>query len=358
MRGLRLLSLSLAAAVLRKRTAPDARHEARRSARAAPQAQSAHSDRGRSATAPSQIPAAGWKDVLSRVKSEMGEDNVSIVAAGVAFYGLMALAPAIAALVSIYGLFVSPSDIQSQFSNLAGIMPEGARQLLIDQVARIAATSDTNLTITAAGSLLLALLSSMKGAKALITAANIAYDEREHRGFVKLNVAALLLTLGATLFVILALALIAGFPIVIGHLPLPQGVKSMLSLLRWPVMAVLLIVGLAVVYRYAPHREDPKWRWVTWGSVLSAVLWIIGSILFSLYVSKFASYNETYGSLSAVVVLLMWFYLSAYIVLLGAELNSEMEHQTARDSTTGGSAPLGQRGAYVADTVGESKQGN
>lgn len=357
MSAMRVLSLSMLAWFVRKHT------------RASPQARSRHQSRpdqstinqeeshtmGRDANKPSEITAEGWKDVLFRVKKEINEDNVSLVAAGVAFYGLMALAPAIAALVSIYGLFVPPQDMHSQMANLAQFMPADARQLILDQITRIASASDTNLSIAAVGSLLLALLSAMKGAKALITAANITYDEKEKRGFVKLNLAAFALTIGSILFVIVALVLIAGFPIVVDYLPVPDGIQSVLSLTRWPVLGVLLILGLAAFYRYAPNRNEPKWRWVTWGSVLGMVLWLVGSILFSLYVSNFASYNETYGSLGAVVVLLMWFYLSAFVVLLGAEVNSEMEHQTARDSTVGEEAPMGQRGAYVADTVGESR---
>lgn len=313
--------------------------------------------RGREADKPSQIPSKGWKDVFFRVKREVSEDNVSIVAAGVAFYGLMALAPAIAALVSIYSLFVSPADIQSHFQGLTGLMPEQARQLLLDQVERIASAPSSGLTFAAVGSLLLTLLSAMKGSKALITAANIAYDEEEKRGFIKLNIAAFSLTVGSILFVLVALGLIAGFPVVVDYLPLPESIRVLLSLLRWPFLAVLLVLGLALFYRYAPHRSTAKWRWVTWGSVFSTVFWIVGSVLFSVYVAKFASYNESYGSLGAVVVLLMWFFVSAFVVILGAEINAEMEHQTARDSTTGTASPIGERGAYVADTVGEAKPG-
>lgn len=354
MRGLRLLSLSVVAALLRK-------HRQRRTSKCANNSRHAQLSstedgrRGRDADKPAQIPLAGWKDVLYRIKDEMSEDNISVVSAGVAFYGLLALIPALAALASIYGLVVSPSAVQSQFANLIGIIPEASRQLLIDQLARISSAPNTNLGLTAVGSLLLALLSAMKGAKALIAAANITYDEREHRGFIKLNIAAFTLTLSGILFTILALGLIAAFPIIIGYMPLPGGLQAGLALLRWPVLAVLLIVGLAAFYRFAPNRTNAKWRWVTWGSVLATALWVIGSALFSLYVSHFANYNKTYGSLGAVVGLLMWLYLSAYVILLGAEMNAEMEHQTARDSTICNGAPIGQRGAYVADTIGKSK---
>lgn len=357
MRGFRLLSLSVAALLLNKRRT-DTGGQPIPPDRETPSTPHPRADIGRDARKPSDIPSAGWKDVLHRVKEELTVDNVSLVSAGVAFYGLMALAPAIAALVSLYGLFVSPQAMQSQLSSLTAVMPGDAQQLLLDQVERIASASQAKLSIAAAGSLLLALLSAMKGAKALITAANITYDERERRSFIKLNLAAFALTLSSILFIIVALTLIAAFPIVIDYLPLPERLQTLLSLARWLVLGVLLILGLAAFYRYAPNRRNPQWRWVTWGSVLGMVLWLAGSILFSLYVSNFASYNQTYGSLGAVVILLMWFYLSAYVILLGAEVNSEMEHQTARDSTVGEERPLGARDAYVADTLGESRQGH
>jgi membrane protein len=310
---------------------------------------------GREAVRPGQIPARGWIDVFNRVRLSLAEDNLSIVAAGVAFYGLLAIVPALAAIVAIYGLFVSPAMIQEQFTGLSGILPAEARQLLGEQMQRIAGTADRTLGWTAAGSLLFALFSAMKGATALIAALNIAYDEREDRGFIRLYLLALALTVGGILFAIASLALVAVFPVVVGYLPLPEAWRTALALLRWPVLAVLVMAALAVVYRYAPARRPAKWRWISWGSVAATVLWLIGSVLFSLYVARFAGYNETYGSLGAIVVLLMWFYLSAYVMLLGAEFNAETEHQTARDSTAGPDLPLGRREAHVADTVGRAR---
>lgn len=329
---------------------PPQRRQVRQTEAPPPQA------RGRDATRPREIPLAGWKDVLFRVKEQIGDDNISLVAAGVAFFGLMALAPALAALVSVYGIFASPADIQGDFQNLIGAIPEQARQVLMDQVARISTKPDASLTFAAFGALLLTLLSAMKGSKALITAANIAYDEHERRGFLRLNAVAALLTVGGVLFAILALTMIAAYPVVIAAIPMPEFLRPVVGLTRWPVMAGLMILGLAAFYRFAPSRRSPRWRWVSWGSGLATLLWVLGSLLFSIYVGKFGNYNETYGSLGAVVVLLMWFYLSSFVVLLGAEINAEMEHQTMRDSTTGPESPLGQRGAYVADTVGRSRQ--
>lgn len=315
----------------------------------------ASSPHGRHATRPSEIPTRGWMDVLNRVKTSLSEDNLSIVAAGVAFYGLLAIVPALAAVVSVYGLFVSPDTIQEQFAGLSGMLPAEARQLLSEQMQRIAGSANTTLGWTAAGTLLFALLSSMKGATALITALNIAYDEIEHRGFIKLNLLALLITIGGVLFAIASLALIAVFPAVVEYLPLPQAWRTALAWLRWPVLGILVMVALGVVYRYAPARRPAKWRWVSWGSIAATVLWLIGSVLFSLYVATFASYNETYGSLGAIVILLMWLYLSAYVLLLGAEFNAEAEHQTELDSTAGAARPLGLRHAHVADTVGQAR---
>jgi len=310
--------------------------------------------RGRQARRPREIPAAGWKDVALRVKTEMSEDNLSIVAAGVAFYGLLAIIPAIAAAVSIYGLFVSPDVFQEQFANVAGFLPPQARDVLTEQMERITASADTALGWAAAVSMLLALASAMKGATALITATNIAYEEQESRGFIRLYALAFALTLGGVLFVIVSLTLVAALPAIIDLFPLPDAVRTAAKTLRWPLLALFLMLGLAALYRYAPDRREAKWRWISWGAVLATLLWLAGSALFSFYVSNFGSYNETYGSLGAVVILLMWFYLSAYIVLLGAEFNAETEHQTIRDSTVGPVSPLGERDAYVADTVGRA----
>jgi membrane protein len=202
-------------------------------------------------------------------------------------------------------------------------------------------------------SLLLAIWSANKGTQSLITALNIVYDENEKRGFIWLNLISLALTVGMFLFLIVCLAAIAMVPALIDSLGLPEFIRQLTVWLRWPVLGVAFVVALGVLYRFAPSRDEPRWRWVSWGAVVATVLWLIASGLFSWYVSNFGSYNETYGSLGAVAVLMMWLWLSALIVLLGAELNAEMEHQTERDTTRGGEQPVGRRGAYVADTVGE-----
>lgn len=309
--------------------------------------------RGEYADRPSAIPRQGWKQVLLRVKDEISGDNLSIVSAGVAFYGLLAVFPAIAALVLIYGLFSDPADVQGQIAPLKDFIPPDAFQILNDQLTKVAAQGSQPLGVGLALTLGLSLWSATSGIKALFTAMNIAYEERETRGFFKLTATALLFTLSAIAFVIVALAVIAAVPAAVDLLGVDGWLRVGLLWLRWVALAVFILFALAILFRYGPSRAAPRFRWVTPGAAAATVLWIVGSIAFSLYVQNFASYNKTFGSLGAVVVLLMWFYLTAFIVCLGAELNAELEHQTARDSTTGRERPIGDRGAYVADHVAE-----
>lgn len=316
-------------------------------------AEARESGRGRTARRPRDIPAAGWRDILWRVKSEMSEDNLSLVAAGVAFYGLLAIFPGIAAIVSIYGLIVDPQAAEQQVAAIGQLLPEDARAIIEEQMTRVSAHATAALGLGAIFSLLLTIWSANKGTQALISALNIVYDETEKRGFVKLNLISLALTVGAIAFLIVCLAAIAALPALFGNLGLPDLIKELARWLRWPVLGGAFVVALAVLYRYAPSRDEPRWRWVSAGAVVATIMWLIGSALFSWYVSNFGSYNETYGSIGAVVVLMMWFWLSALIVLLGAEINAEMEHQTRRDTTAGPEQRMGERGAFVADTVGE-----
>ncbi|MFZ0258095.1 MAG: YihY/virulence factor BrkB family protein [Gammaproteobacteria bacterium] len=309
--------------------------------------------RGRTATRPHQIPASGWRDILARIKQGLSDDHVSIVSAGVAFYALFALFPALAAFVSIYGLITDPTQVQQQLSALSSLLPQDAYALVQQQLKNVASQAGGALTAGAIGALLLALWGATKGVKALFDALNIVYDEEENRSFFKLNALALLLTVGAILFGTFTLILIAALPAVLGNLGLSELVRNLLSFGRWPLLAVVLMLALAVMYRFGPSREQPQWRWVTWGAIAATLLWLIGSVAFSIYVSNFGSYDKTYGSMGAVVILLMWLYLSAYVVLLGAELNAETEHQTTQDTTTGAPERLGRRGAHVADSVGE-----
>ncbi|HEX7967087.1 MAG TPA: YihY/virulence factor BrkB family protein [Stellaceae bacterium] len=306
---------------------------------------------GRYAEEPQQMTAVGWWDILKRVAADISRDNVSLMAAGVAFYGLLSLAPGFTALVALYGLVFDPSQVQVQVATLEGLIPEEARKLIADQLIGIVQNSSSTLGIGFVTSLAIALWSANSGTSALIMALNVAYGEREKRSLLRYYGGTLLLTAGAVLFGIVSLVLVAIIPAVVGLLPLGEFGRILVDWIRWPVLVLLFATALSVVYRYAPSRNEPRWSWVSPGAVAATVLWIVGSALFSLYVREFATYNKTYGSLGAVVVLLMWFWLSAYSVILGAELNAEMEHQTARDTTDAPKKPLGQRGAYVADTV-------
>jgi membrane protein len=313
--------------------------------------------RGRQAETPTQIPKRGWLDVLSRTGKEVGNDNLSIVAAGVAFYAFVAVVPALAALIGLYGLIFNPAQVSEQITSFARILPQEVLPLIEQQLKRITTDSGTA-GLSAIVGLLLAIWSSASATKALIQGLNITYGEREKRGFIKLNLVALALTIGIIAGAITAIALVAVMPAVLQHVHLGSKVETILNWARWPILLGGFILGLAVLFRYAPSRDDAKWRWVSPGAEVAAALWVIASGLFSFYVSKFGSYDKTYGSLAAVVVFLMWLYISAFVVLLGAELNSELERQTVKDTTTEPEKPMGQRGAVAADTVGPTRETN
>ncbi|WP_375262555.1 YihY/virulence factor BrkB family protein [Palleronia sp.] len=311
-------------------------------------------DRGRHADRPRAIPKPGWRDILLRVKDEITTDHVSIVSAGVAFFGLIAVFPAIAALISIAGLIFDPASIEAQLEGLAGVLPENAAAILQEQARKVAEGAGTGVGLAAAGGILLSLYSASKGMKTLMEGMNIAYDEKESRGFIALNVTALALTLFLIVGILVAFTATLAAPALLGALGLSEGVKAAVTYGRWPLVGLLTIFGLAVVNRYGPSRENPQWKWVSVGAVVSTIIWLLGSIAFSIYVRNFGSYNETYGALGGVIILLTWLWLSAFIVLFGAELNSEMEHQTTTDTTTGDPLPRGERGAAKADTVGKT----
>ncbi|MFA7430083.1 MAG: YihY/virulence factor BrkB family protein [Rhodospirillaceae bacterium] len=311
----------------------------------------AQAGRGRDAQRPSDVPAKGWKDVLLRVKDEFTKDNISIVAGGVAFFSLLALFPAIAALVGIYGMVASPQDVQTQIQSMSDMMPPEAQEVLVMQMSSVAESSSGAMGFGAALALVFALWSASRGVSTIITALNIAYNETEERGFFKLALLNLALTIGGIIMVIVALFLVAAVPAILGVLDLGGVWQWAISLSRWPILFLFMLGVLAVLYRVGPDRRAPQWRWASPGAVIGTLLWILGSIAFSFYVSRFGSYNETYGTIAGVVILMMWLYLSAVIVLLGAEINSELERQTRQD-TTEADRPMGQRGAYSADTLG------
>lgn len=310
--------------------------------------------RGRAAEAPAAIPAEGWKDILLRTFAEFSDDRLMLVAAGVTFYVLLAIFPAVTALVSIYGLFTDPSSVAEQVRSLTGVLPGGAIDIVGEQMARATGHSDARLGFGTIFGLGVALWSANKGMKSLFDALNIVYDEKEKRGFVRLNLVTLGCTLGTLSVLVLALAAVVLLPIVLEFVGL-GGVETWLLLLRWPVLLVLVAAGLSALYRLGPSREAAKWRWLSWGGTLAAVLWVAFSILFSRYVQNFGDYDKTYGSLGAAIGFMTWIWISTTVVLLGAELNAEMEHQTARDTTTKEERPMGRRGAEMADTLGEAK---
>jgi membrane protein len=313
-----------------------------------------HARRGRGADTPRQIPSPGWKDVAYRVKDQVGRDNVSIVSAGVAFYLLLSIVPALAATVAIYGLFADPQTIGRHVADFGGFLPGQAQELVQQQLTRLSESSGEALGIGAAIGVLLSIWSATRAMVALMAALNIAYGEEETRGFVKLNLIALFLTVVLVVFLGISLLLVAIIPIVMNIVGLSGGAALAVQLLRWPVLGLFLLVALAMLYRYAPDRDKPQWRWVSPGAIVGGLVWLLGSVGFSLYVSFSDTYEATYGSLGAVVVMMMWLFVSAFAIMLGAEWNAETERQTRQDTTEGDPDPIGRRGAHAADNVGPS----
>lgn len=311
-------------------------------------------EHGRYADKPQQIPKRGWWDILVRVNQQMSDNNLDIVAAGISFYIFLAIFPALGALVSIYGLLVTPATVQSQVAQMAGFLPPEASQLINQILSHIASRSGQSLGLSLIISIALGLWSANNGTKALIKGLNISNNQRENRNFFVLTATSLLFTLFAIVVVIISMALVIGLPIALNTISLPQIIKTVVSLSRWPVLAMIILLGLSITYRYAPARENAKWRWVTWGAAFATFIWLAGSFGFSFYVEHFGNYNATYGSVAAVVMLLFWFLLSSYAILLGAVINAEMEHQTKKDTTTGESKPMGKRGAFPADDLGQA----
>jgi membrane protein len=315
-----------------------------------PQTDQSRAVPGAEAAKPSEIPKRGWLDIVRRAWKEAKTDNVSLVAAAVAYYAFLAIFPALIAAVLLYGLVASPADVQRQVEEIGAALPAEAETLLKDQMQAIASTSNSALGIGLLVAVLGALWSASGGVGGLITAVNIAYDETETRGFVKRRALSLVLTVGAIFFVLIAVTLVAVVPAVADTVGLGALGRIGAEAARWVLLVVAVMVALAILYRIAPDRDAPKFRWVSVGSVVATVLWIVASVALSLYVDNFGSYGKTYGTLAGVVVLLLWLYVSAFIVLLGAEINAEAEQQTAKDTTRGPEKPMGRRGAVKADS--------
>jgi membrane protein len=315
---------------------------------------SVEDSRGRFADKPTDIPRRGWWDIGMRVKGELDSDHVSIIASGLALYALLAVFPALAATVSIYGLFATPTDIADHLQQVAGALPPEAMDILRKQMTDLSSRQSGTLSFGLISGIVIALWSARKGMVALMTATNVAYGESEKRGFFKQLFVSLAFTVGAVIGFIAVLLFAVGIPVAIKLVPLGSATEIIVLVVRWAILWSIAVAGLAIVYRYAPARESARWRWITPGSAIAATLWLVGSLLFAIYVRNWASYGETYGAIGGVIVLLMWFYLTAYIIILGAEINAEIERQTKKDTTKGQPERMGNRGAYAADTVGES----
>lgn len=300
---------------------------------------------------PRHIPIQGWWDITRRVWRQAKDDKLTLVTAGVSFYFLLALFPALGALISIYGLFVAPEEVGRHFSDMLIILPADTHQLVLTQIQHFVSKSETTLSLGAISSTLLAVWSTSKGAQAIIIACNIAYKEQRTRSFFKQLLVRIFFTVAAIGFILLALAVIALLPVAVDLMGLNQYQDWLLKVIFWPLLLVFFNTTLIAIYRYGPTRKHAKWRWITPGSTLSTCLWFTASGLFSFYLANFGSYDETYGSLGGVVILLMWLYLSAFIILLGAKFNAALELQTERDTTVGPTREIGERGAYVADHI-------
>jgi membrane protein len=297
--------------------------------------------RGRHAQSPKDIPTKGWRDVLLHVFHGISEDRITTISGGVTFFVLLALFPGLAGLISLYGLFADSSTIAQHLNSLEGVLPDGGMPILREQLQQLTS------------SLAVSLWSANGGIKAMFEGLNAVYEEDEKRSFVKLNAISLALTLGGLAFVIASLLTITVVPNVLSFLGLP-GISEIVKFARWPLLLVVASLMIAVIYRFGPSRDQPQWRWISPGSIFAAATWIIASLLFSWYTAHFGSYNKTYGSLGAAVGFMTWIWISTIVILVGAKINAELEHQTETDTTVGTPDPRGKRGARMADTVGQS----
>ncbi|MBA2716462.1 MAG: YihY/virulence factor BrkB family protein, partial [Propionibacteriales bacterium] len=296
---------------------------------------------GFDATSPREIPAGGWWQVTKRAWAEAKLDQVPLLAAGVAFFSFLSLFPAMIAAVLAWGLIADPTQIRDQAKNIATALPKSARDLLMQQIGSLIDAPQQSLGFGLLFSLALALWSASGGVGNLISAVNLTYDEEETRGFVRRKLLALGMTLAMIIGGLLALGLVAVAPAILDAIGLPGWTRFLLEIGRWLVLLALVAAGLALIYRIAPDRDAPQFKWVSTGALVATVIWLVASLAFSLYVDNFSSYGKTYGSLAAVVVLLLWLWISFYVVLLGAEINAESEAQTIKDSTTGQAESLG-----------------
>ncbi|AMJ62315.1 YihY/virulence factor BrkB family protein [Bosea sp. PAMC 26642] len=308
--------------------------------------------RGRAAVWPWQMTWLGWKDVLLRFGSNVADNRLMSLAGAVAFFTLLSLVPALSLLVTLYRSFTDPFTIAEQLDTLTTVFPQAARDLIHEQAVRLATQEASTLSLTFLISLGVATWSANAAVKAIFDALNIIYRETEKRSFLKLNAMSLMTTLSGVVLLVGALIIIASVPVVTAFFPFAFELERLLRLVRWPAFFVIAALSIACLYWIGPSRHPARFTWVLPGAVAAALLWAGASFAFSWYVGTLGNYTAAYGSLATVVVFMTWLWLSATIVLAGAELNAELEHQTARDTTMGRAKPLGQRGATMADSIG------
>lgn len=309
--------------------------------------------RGRRANSPGEIPGRGLRDVAWRLYESLTSDRILLIAAGVTFYLLLSIFPAISVFVSLYGLVAEPSSVVDRLTFFGSAMPDQAFELILDQLRSLASAPQTGLSITLLGSLAVALWSANAGMKALFEAMNVAYGESEKRGIIRLNLTSLSFTFASLALVVLIITLAGIVPAILDYIWLGQWTELIIRLARWPVLLALISLAIMALYRLGPSREPAKLRWLSWGAVFSTGAWLAAALAITFYLGHIADYNATYGALGASIGFMVWVWVSVIIVILGAELNAELEHQTARDSTTGPPEEMGRRGAYMADTLGE-----
>ena len=314
--------------------------------------------RGRNAQTPAEVPAKGWKDIFWRVYGALWEDRIMLIAAGSTFYLLLALFPALTAFVSIYGFLADRTSVAGNTSLLVGILPYDSVNLIRSQLDALASQDTKVLSFGFFIGLSVALWSANNGVKGIFEALNVAYGENEKRSFLKLNLISFVFTFGGMFFGILLLSSLGLVPRLMALLGWNGWNGALVSLVRWPLTAAIVIIAISIVYRFGPDREQAKWRWLSLGAIGSTIVWMVTAASFTFYLANFADYNATYGALGAVAGLMVWIWISVIILILGAELNAELEHQTAMDTTTGRPLPMGARGAVVADTIGKSSDEN
>jgi len=311
-------------------------------------------ERGRQADSPAEMPALGWKEIVLRTFKEGAKDNIALVAAGVAFYAFLAIVPLMGATVLTYGFIARPEAVLKDVQSLTAIAPPDVARTIGDMLLGVVKSSGSKKGLGILAALAVAVWGARNAAGSIMVALNIAYEEEEQRGLVERTLTALAMTVGLVLLGLVAIVAMSALHYVQQLWPGSSATAALVGrVLTYPVLAVGAAATAATIYRYGPSRAKAKWSWLTPGSIFSAVGWLVTTVVFSLYVTRFGNYNATYGSLGGVVALLTWIYLSSYIFLFGAELNSEVEHQTAKDTTRGGEKPLGARGAWSADHVAD-----